>query len=206
MMIWNIINKIVYKLTSRYSMWYTFHQSQREAISVLERLEVSHGTARFYGRCHIRVAKGGKMTIGNNFFCQSGPLASIDCQNVSKLQVEENGNLMIGDNVGLSSVIIHCWNNICIENHVKIGAGCMIFDTNFHNVEAEVRCSNDCRTTVATAPILIKEKAFIGTRSIICKGVTIGKNSIVAAGSVVVKSIPDNEVCGGNPAKFIKGI
>ena len=38
------------------------------------------------------------------------------------------------------------------------------------------------------------------------RGVTIGKNSVVAAGSVVVKSIPDNEVWGGNPAKFIKGI
>lgn len=206
MAMWNLINKFLYKLTSRYSMWYTFNHSQRDAMSTLERLGVEHGTVRFYGCCHIRVAKGGRMNIGNNFLCQSGPFASIDCQNESKLQVEENGNLVISDNVGMSSIIIHCWNSITIEDHVMIGAGCMIFDTNFHNVDSETRCSTDCRTKVVTAPILIKENAFIGTRCIICKGVTIGKNSVVAAGSVVVKSIPDNEVWGGNPARFIKAM
>lgn len=49
-------------------MWYIFHHSQREAISTLKRLGVGHGTVRFYGRCHIHVAKGGRMNIGNNFF------------------------------------------------------------------------------------------------------------------------------------------
>jgi acetyltransferase-like isoleucine patch superfamily enzyme len=47
---------------------------------------------------------------------------------------------------------------------------------------------------------------FIGARCIILKGVTIGEKSIVAAGSVVTKNIPEGEVWGGNPAKFIKKI
>ena len=50
----------------------------------------------------------------------------------------------------------------------------------------------------------IGDGAFIGVGSIICKDVTIGKNAIVAAGSVVTKDIPDDEIWGGNPAKFIK--
>lgn len=203
---WNVINRFIYKITSRYTLWYTFHRSQSEAVRMLDMLGVSYGGVRFYGRCNIRVAKGGNMSIGDNFVCQSGSYACIDCQNESKLQVEENGFLQIGNNVGMSSVIIHCWNHIVIEDDVKIGAGCMIFDTNFHNTEPEIRCTTDCRSTIATAPVVIKDHAFIGTRCIISKGVTIGRNSIVAAGSVVVKSIPDNEVWGGNPAKFIKMI
>ena len=55
-----------------------------------------------------------------------------------------------------------------------------------------------------TAPIHIKKFAFIGGSCIILKRVTIGENAVVAAGSVVTKDIPDNEVWGGNPAKFIK--
>ncbi|KAB6168334.1 acyltransferase, partial [Bacteroides xylanisolvens] len=54
------------------------------------------------------------------------------------------------------------------------------------------------------APIVIEDDVFIGAHCIISKGVTIGARSIVAAGSVVVKSIPPDEVWGGNPARFIK--
>ena len=46
--------------------------------------------------------------------------------------------------------------------------------------------------------------AFIGAHSIVLKGVTIGKHSVIGAGSVVTKNIPDNEVWAGNPARFIR--
>lgn len=58
----------------------------------------------------------------------------------------------------------------------------------------------------ASAPVIIEDNAFIGARSIILKGVTIGANSIIGAGSVVTKSIPANEIWAGNPAKFIRKI
>jgi maltose O-acetyltransferase len=51
--------------------------------------------------------------------------------------------------------------------------------------------------------ITIADGAFVGARSTVCAGVTIGRNSIVGAGSVVVKSIPDNVVAAGNPARVI---
>ena len=57
-----------------------------------------------------------------------------------------------------------------------------------------------------TKPVLIKEGAFVGAQTIVLKGVIIGKESIVGAGSVVTKSIPDGEIWGGNPAKFIRRI
>ena len=51
---------------------------------------------------------------------------------------------------------------------------------------------------------MIKDHAFIGAHSLILKGVTIGKYSVVGAGSVVTKSIPDGEIWAGNPAHFIR--
>ena len=53
-------------------------------------------------------------------------------------------------------------------------------------------------------PVRIKSGAWIGGHSIILKGVTIGKNSVIGAGSIVTHDIPDNEVWAGNPAKYIK--
>lgn len=55
-----------------------------------------------------------------------------------------------------------------------------------------------------TKPIVIGDNVYIGVRSIIMPGVTIGNNCIIAAGSVVTKNVPDSSVYGGVPARFIK--
>jgi acetyltransferase-like isoleucine patch superfamily enzyme len=52
--------------------------------------------------------------------------------------------------------------------------------------------------------VIIEDNVFIGAHSTILKGVTIGKNSVIGACSVVTKNIPPNEIWAGNPAKFIK--
>ena len=54
-----------------------------------------------------------------------------------------------------------------------------------------------------TGPVVIKDNAVIGGRSIILYNVTIGKNALVAAGGVVTKDVPDFAIVGGNPAKII---
>ncbi|KAA6317720.1 hypothetical protein EZS27_032171, partial [termite gut metagenome] len=59
-------------------------------------------------------------------------------------------------------------------------------------------------SVIKSAPIVIKDKAWIGFNSIIMKGITIGERAIVAAGSVVIKDVPDYAVVGGNPVKIIK--
>ncbi len=55
-----------------------------------------------------------------------------------------------------------------------------------------------------TAPIVVGNDVYIGVRTIILPGVTIGNNCIIAARSIVTKDVPDNSVVGGVPAKFIK--
>lgn len=54
--------------------------------------------------------------------------------------------------------------------------------------------------------VTIKKNAWICIGAIICPGVTIGENSVIGAGAVVTKDVPDNVVVGGNPAKVIKHI
>lgn len=53
------------------------------------------------------------------------------------------------------------------------------------------------------AKLKIEDNAFIGARALIMPGVTIGKNAIVAAGSLVTKSVPENTIVGGNPARVL---
>lgn len=62
------------------------------------------------------------------------------------------------------------------------------------------------RHALTVGHIHIKKNAWIGANATILQGVTIGENSIVAAGSVVSKDVPDNTIVGGIPAKFIKEI
>ena len=54
--------------------------------------------------------------------------------------------------------------------------------------------------------VTLRENAWICMGAIICPGVTIGRNAVVAAGAVVTKDVPDNTVVGGNPARVIKTI
>jgi acetyltransferase-like isoleucine patch superfamily enzyme len=94
---------------------------------------------------------------------------------------------------------------IQIGNHVFIGGSVKIYDNDFHSLDSDIRESSH-DTDVGSKPIEIKNHAFIGAHSIILKGVTIGEYSIVGAGSVVTKSIPDREIWAGNPAHFIRKI
>lgn len=119
-------------------------------------------------------------------------------------------SLIVHDNVGITSTSIYCQNRVEIGNHVLIGADTIIMDNNFHSIDYRVRVTGKegsrYKGTVKSAPVIIGDNVFIGTRCIINKGVSIGEGVIIAAGSVVVKDVPAWEVWGGNPAKFIKSL
>ena len=140
--------------------------------------------------------------IGNNVLFRS--YQDVCWNTKCYIQVREGANFIIGDNTGISGSMISCHKKIVIGSNVMIGGGCRIFDTNFHPIESYKRQNPLTVNEGVTSPILIDDDVFIGTNCIIGKGVHIGKASIVAAGSVVVKSIPANEIWGGNPAKFIR--
>lgn len=88
---------------------------------------------------------------------------------------------------------------------LKWGGTC-VYTTDFHSLDPKVRQTNRDLKERKSAPVIIEENVFIGAHCTILKGVTIGKNSIIGAGSVVTKSVPANEIWAGNPAKFIRKI
>lgn len=131
----------------------------------------------------------------------------IDNKEYSKIDVRSNGVLVIGDYSGLSQVSIVVKESVFIGKYVQIGAGCLIIDSNFHNLDWNVRRDMfKDHESAECAPVTICDDVFIGARCIIGKGVTIGNRSIIAAGSVVVKDIPEDCIAGGNPCKVIKSL
>lgn len=105
----------------------------------------------------------------------------------------------------MSATNINCSESIVIGNYVMIGAGCLITDSNHHSLDWRIR-NLEVDTDKKSSPVIIEDYVFVGARSIILKGVRVGARSVIAAGSVVVKDIPADELWGGNPAKFIKNI
>lgn len=154
----------------------------------------------------INIGKNCKVEIGEHVHIVSGMNNGIDNSICSKINVKDDAKLIIGNNTGMTNVVIQCHQNISIGNYVNIGAGCMIFDTDFHSLSWKDRVDGTDISMRKKKQVVIKDYAFIGAHSIILKGVTIGEKSIVGAGSIVSKNIPDGEIWAGNPARFIKKI
>lgn len=97
--------------------------------------------------------------------------------------------------------------SISASKHIKIGANCsigtycMLMDNDFHHIDPERRNERP-----ESKPIILEDNVWLGGRVIVLRGVTIGKDSVIAAGSVVSKDIPSGVIAGGVPAKVIRPI
>ena len=146
-----------------------------------------------------------KLEFGDCVFINSGDKQNpIGCGTRTYFQLFDEGKIQIGNGTGISNAAFTCYENICIGDHVMIGAGCKFYDTDFHPLDYKKRVFT--KEKPKTAPIIVEEGVFIGAGSYILKGVTIGKHSIVGAGSVVSKNIPANQIWAGAPARYIKNI
>lgn len=107
----------------------------------------------------------------------------------------EKPYLFVGENVRFDHVNPQ---GIEIGNYTTLATGVVIL-THYLSSKLPKR-----GYTFTIGKVKIGDACFIGANTVICKDVTIGDNSIIGAGSVVTKDIPQNEIWGGNPAKFIK--
>ncbi len=160
------------------------------------------------GRIHLFTRRKDSIKIGDNvIFVSRFRSNHVGIINPCVLDTLMGGEIKIGNNTGLSGVILSSRSSIVVGDNVKMGGNVRIFDHNFHSLNWENRRSglldiNDVRTD----HVVIGDDVFIGTNSVVLKGVTIGDRSIIAAGSVVTKNVNNDEVWGGNPARFIRYI
>lgn len=114
---------------------------------------------------------------------------------------------------------INCGKHTKIGKNVFINFDCVFLDLGGITIEDGVLIapkvsllseshpiSPENRHSLVPKPIHIKKNAWIGANATILMGVTIGENSVVAAGSVVSADVPDHVIVGGTPAKIIKEI
>ncbi|MBE6337299.1 MAG: acyltransferase [Lentimicrobiaceae bacterium] len=150
-------------------------------------------------------SKNGELIIGNNFKSNN----KIKSNSIGLIQpcifniYAPNSKIIIGDNVGISGSTICATTSVTIGNNVLIGSGCLISDTDSHPIDWEDRLY-DRNEKTRKAPIVIEDNVFIGARSIILKGVTVGEGAVIGAGSVVSKDVPPYSIVCGNPARVVK--
>ena len=87
---------------------------------------------------------------------------------------------------------------ITIGDSCMIAHGAYISDADWHGIYDRAEPVGNAK------PVVFEDNVWIGDSAIICKGITIGKNSIVGAGAVVTKDVPPNSIFAGNPAKLVK--
>ena len=109
---------------------------------------------------------------------------------------DENAEVNIGNNVFVNEgAIISAQERIDIGDLTIIGGSVLIMDSDYHGIDGKA---------TKTAPIKIGRQVWLCSRAIVLKGVTIGDNSVVAAGSVVARDVPPNTIVAGNPAKVVR--
>ncbi len=132
------------------------------------------------------IEENAKFNIKKDFSVYSG----------SDIRIFKNAELYIGSGYTNSNVQIICEDKITIGEDVAIARDVIIRDTDSHKILDEKHSK--------TKPVVIGNHVWIGTRAIIMKGVTIGDGSIIAAGAVVTKDIPENCIAAGVPARVIR--
>ena len=145
----------------------------------------------------------GSIRIGNNVTLRSadyGYHSSIYAPTRLMTDTSDHALIEIGDNTRINGASIHAVERITIGKNCLIAANVTIVDSDGHGLRPDERYL----VNPSARPVIIEDNVWIGLNSIILKGVRIGANSVVGAGSVVSRDVPSNCIVSGNPAQVVK--
>lgn len=153
----------------------------------------------FLGIPKFRNKPGGKIIVGD--FCiflskHKSNMVGINRPCIITTQTS-TANVVIGDHCGFSGTVIGAFTRIELKDNVRCGANTLITDSDWH--------TDDPRSG-KPSPIIIEKNVWLGEGVKVLKGVTIGKNTVIGAGSIVTKNIPANVMAAGNPCKIVKSL
>jgi acetyltransferase-like isoleucine patch superfamily enzyme len=149
---------------------------------------------------HFRSRREPGLTLGRD----------VDIYHWTTFSVEPQGSVSVGDGSVLVGAIFMCAEQITVGRNVVLSYNVTIADCDFHPLDADLRrqdaianapgANRDARPALDTAPVMIDDGAWLGIGTIVLKGVRIGADARVAAGSVVTRDVPPGALAGGNPA------
>jgi acetyltransferase-like isoleucine patch superfamily enzyme len=170
-----------------------------------------HGDANIHAGKDTTIKLGEKCSVlthavlrnGKGVEMGKGSSVSSYC-NIFPREPGYDGKFIMGEgsNIG-DNTIIDTSDDVIIGDLVAVGPACILY-THDHDYESNPAAA--WKGGVITGKIVIENGAWVGARVTLLPGIIIGKNAVIAAGSVVTKSVPAGEIYAGIPAKFIKKI
>lgn len=164
-------------------------------------VSIGQGAAVAWRR--LRQVAGNRLSIGQSSIIQ----ANIRFE-------DRGGEIRIGDRTYIGKSDLVCYRSIVIGDDVIMSWGITITDHDSHSLDWTHR-RNDVLdwgkgrkdwTHVAHAPVVIRDRAWIGFNVSILKGVTIGEGAVVGACAVVARDVPPHSVVVGNPARVVRNL
>jgi acetyltransferase-like isoleucine patch superfamily enzyme len=159
-----------------------------------------------YGVPIVSLFPGSEIRIGSHVvLCSWSRYTALGVNHPTILRTLARGaRLTIGDHVGVSGGAICAAESVTIGAYSMLGANVTVADTDFHPLAALNRRYS--QADVETRPIVIGANVFLGTGAVVLKGVHIGDNSVIGAGSLVNRDIPEDVIAAGNPCRVIRPI
>lgn len=192
---WRIYSKIVASIVNFFEWLHSQNMKSRSCVGSDVNFKLGSSIGGFY--------TGENVVIGQGTLCFA-----------KFIIYRPNARISIGRYSYLGpDVRVWAHDEITIGENAAIAHNVQIIDSNSHSLSATARsegfkgyrdkAKNQTFEDVVASPIRIGDDVWIGTGSIILKGVSIGNGAIIAAGSVVTKNVPSYAIMGGNPAKVI---
>jgi len=161
---------------------------------------------RFYGFPIVQKHRGSHMQFGDGLqlrsTLRSNPLGVN--HPVLLCTWQAGAVLQVGGNFAMTGGSIIAAERVVIGDNVNIGANTTIMDTDFHPLEVQAR--HEDPQSAKTSPVIIENDVFIGMNCLVLKGVTIGRGSVVGAGSVVTRDVNPGAIVAGNPAQVLGNV
>lgn len=167
-------------------------------VSIRSPNKVSLGKGTSIGRNAVITARGGRhIRLGTNV-----TLGAHSTITVTGVLRSAGGSVDIGDNVGIGpNAFLAGQGGLTVQESTIAGPGLMIFteDHEFGGSNTPIRAQGEVRS-----PVVIEAGCWLGARVTILRGVTIGAGSMIAAGSVVTRDVPQGVLAAGVPAKIVR--